>query len=132
MARNRLGWGILVVLHRQRGVAVVQVLGRVGPMQSIREELHVHAGIGLEGHGDLPCDGLTASVNGLRDMDTDQPGHRRHIVLPADPEHGVSLAHQKAIARFHTADRAVKIRQHGGVAAIDDIQEQALVAVLER
>ncbi len=27
--------------HRQRGFAVVQVLGRVGPMQAIREELHL-------------------------------------------------------------------------------------------
>ncbi len=42
------------LLHRQRGVAVVQVLGRVGPMQAIREELDMDVGIGLEGHRDLP------------------------------------------------------------------------------
>jgi hypothetical protein len=40
--------------------------------------------------------------------------------------------HQKAIARFHAADRTVKICQHGRVAPIDNIQEQPVVPVLER
>jgi hypothetical protein len=35
LARNNSGWGILVVLHRQCGVAVVHVPGRVGPMQAV-------------------------------------------------------------------------------------------------
>jgi hypothetical protein len=131
-ARNRLGRGILVVPHRQRGFAVVQVLGWVGPMQSIREQLHLDVGIGLEGYRDLPGYGLTASVNGLRDIDPYKPGHRWHIVLPAAPDHGVSLTHQKAIAGFKTADRTIKIRQRGRVAPIDDVQEQPVVRVLER
>ena len=92
----------------------------------------MHVGIGLEGHGDLPCEGLTASVDSLRDLYAYQPSRCRHIVLPAAPDHGVALAHQKAIARFEAANRTVKIRQHGGVAPIDDIQEQPLVAALER
>jgi hypothetical protein len=41
------------------------------------------------------------------------------------------MAHEKAIAGIHSTDRAVEIRQHGRVAAIDDIQEQALVAIME-
>src|SRR5262249_481949 len=116
----------------QRGFAVVQVLGGVGPMHSIREELHLDVGIGLEGHCDLPGDGLTASVDGLRDLYAYQPGRCRHIVLPAAPDYGVALAHQKAIARLHSADRTVKIRQHSRVAAIDDIQKQPMVPVLQR
>src|SRR5262249_19682454 len=126
------GWGILVLLHRQRGLVVVHVPGGVGPMQAIREELYLDVGIGLEGHGDLACDGLPVSVDGLGDMDTYEPGRRRHIVLPAAPDHGIALAHQKAIARIETVDRTVKIGQHSGVAPIDNIQEQPLVAALER
>ena len=132
LAGNSMGWGILVILHRQRGVAVMQVPGRVRPMLSVRQELHLHVGIGLESHGDLPDQGLTTRADSLWDMYTHQPGHRWHIVLPATPDHGVSLAHQKAIARVQTADCTVKIRQHSGVAAIDHIQEQPLVAVLGR
>jgi len=89
-------------------------------------------GIGLESHRDLPYYGLTAGIDSLRDLYAYKPGRRRHIVLPTAPDHGVALAHQKAIARFHAADRTVKIRQHGGIAAIDDIQEQSVVPMLER
>ena len=91
----------------------------------------MHAGIGLEGHGDFPREGLTACINGLWDLDLYQPRSRRHIILPADPEHGVSLAHEKTIAGVRPADRTVEIRQHRGVAPIDDIEEQASIAVLE-
>jgi hypothetical protein len=94
--------------------------------------LHLDVGIGLESHRDLPCDGLTASVDGLWDLYAYKPGRCRHIVLPAAPDHGVALVHQKAIARFHAADRTVKICQHGRVAPIDNIQEQPVVPVLER
>src|SRR5215471_16962368 len=64
-------------------------------------------------------------------MDADKPGGRRHIVLPAAPDHRVALAHQKAIARLQTADRTVKIREYRGIAPIDDVQEQPLVPTLE-
>jgi hypothetical protein len=101
-------------------------------MHSIREELHLDVGIGLEGHGDLPRYGLTASLNGLRDLYAYKPGRGRHIVLPAAPDYSIALAHEKAITRFHAADRTVKIRQHGRIAAIDDIQEQPVVSVLKR
>src|SRR5262245_22259386 len=131
VARHRLGWGILVILHRQGGFAVVQVLGCMRPVESIRQELHVPAGIRLEGHSDFPRKALTACINSLRDLNLYQPRARWHIVLPADPEHEISLTHEKTIARLRPADRTVKIRQHRGVAAIDDIEEQASIAVLE-
>src|SRR4029453_13440793 len=86
LVRNRLGWGILVVLHCQCGFAVVQVLGGMGPMHSIREELHVDVGIGLESHRDLPCYGLTTGVDGFRDLYAYKPGRCRYIVLPAAPD----------------------------------------------
>jgi hypothetical protein len=101
-------------------------------MHSIGEELHIDGGIGLEGHGDFSCDGLTARINGLRHLYTYKPGSCWYIVLPAAPDHRVTLAHQKAMAWFHTADRTVKIRQHSRIAPIDDIQEQPAVPVLER
>jgi hypothetical protein len=131
VARDRLGWGILVILHRQRGLALVQILGGMRLVESIREELPVHAGIGLEGHGDFSREGLTACINGLWDLDLYQARGRWYIILPADPEHDVSLTHEKTIARLRPADRTVKIRQHGGIAAIDDIEEQAPIAVFE-
>jgi hypothetical protein len=99
-------------------------------MQAVREELHLHVGIGLESHGNLPYQWPTTSVNGLRDLHTDQSGSRRHIVLPATPDHGIALAHEKAIARVQMANRTVKIRQHRGITPIDDIQEQPVVAEL--
>ena len=83
----------------------------------------VAGGIGLEGHCNRPCQGLPTRVDGLWDPYTYQPGRRRHVVLPADPGHGVALAHQKAVAGFQTACGTVKIGQCGGVAAINDIQE---------
>ena len=103
-------------------------------MQSIREELHLERGIRLKGDSNLPGDGLPSSVEGLRHLDADEAGCCRHIVLPAAPEHGIALAHEKAIARVLVADGTVQIRQHGGSAAIDDIQEQEppLIAALGR
>ena len=101
-------------------------------MLSIREELHLDRGIGLKGDGNLPGDGLPGRVEGLRDLDADEAGRGRHIVLPATPEHGIALAHEKAIPRVLTADGTVNIRQDGSVAAIDDVQEQPLVAALGR
>jgi hypothetical protein len=100
-------------------------------MHSIGQELHVHVGIGLEGHGDLPYDGLSISVDSFRDLYPYKSRCGWHIVLPAAPDYRVALAHQKAITGFHTAYRTVKIRQHSRVAPINDVQEQPVVSVLE-
>jgi len=53
LAWDGVGWGVLVLLHRQNGFLVVQVRGRVWSVLAVCEELHLDRSIGLKGDGNL-------------------------------------------------------------------------------
>src|SRR5215472_6074574 len=68
------------------------------------------------------------------DLYAHQPVGFRHVVLPAAPDHGIAVAHQKTIAsvgwpgRIDWPRHAVKCRQCQPVAAVRYIEQQAVVA----
>ena len=86
-----------MVLLREHRLPVVQVVRRVRAVHTISEELHGGWRNGLKGHHDLARD-WALGRDRLGSAQAHETRGIGHIVLPATPGHGVSLAHQEAIA----------------------------------
>ena len=72
-----------------------------------------------------------------RGIDAHQPGTRRRVELPADPEQGKALPHQEAVAdvggraRVEAPSAVVEESEHPLAAAVGDLVEHGTVAALD-
>ena len=130
---NDLFRGVLVVLNGHHGIPRLEVVGRIGAVHAVGDVLVLDNGVGLEGHDDGAGDGL-AVLLGLRSVDAKQARGVGYVVLPAAPDDGVALAHQEAVAGVQGRVRsdvggAVDVAQGQGLAPVEDVEEQAAVAL---
>jgi len=85
------------VVDQQHRVRIVEVVGCVGTVQTVGEQLDLARSIGLEFHAE-PTGDWQAGAQRLRDMNAHEPVDGGNVVLPAAPDHSVALAHQEPVA----------------------------------
>ena len=130
------GFGaVLVVLNGKDGIPAFQVVGRIGLVVAVGEELRVGGQGGLEGYDDRAGDRGAVGVNGVGDSAAEQAGGVGDVVLPAAPDQGVAGAHQVAVAGMREGfggriGGAVEVFEGQFPAPVGDVQQQPAVAVV--
>ena len=129
---HRLAVGMIP--HGEGGRRVVQVRGWVRPMPAMGQQKGLYRIIRLKLAENLPGQG-TAGADGLGRLQPDQSGDIGQIGLPATPDDGVALAHQKSVSRFQgrhrvcNRRRAVEPSNDGFPAPVHYVEQEPAIAV---
>ena len=91
------GWAVGKIADRQGGLCLLRVGGRIGKVLPVSQEEHVRRLVGLELAHD-PAGQRPLGTDGLRSLQSDEPGSGRNVGLPAAPNDGVAPAHEVAVA----------------------------------
>ena len=122
---------IFVVLNGEHRVPILQVIGRIGPVCSIGKVLDLGWCVDLEGDHDLARD-LALAGPGLGKPGPQHSRNVWNVVLPAAPNHRISLPHQKPVAGVRRSVRgnlwgAVDVSQGQGLAPVGHVQQNTMI-----
>jgi hypothetical protein len=128
-----------LVAHGQDRVALVEIGGSVRAVAAVGQQQVRGRGRRLELRVDTPFQAITRGVERLRSAQAQEPRHVRKVDLPAARDHHVAAPHEESVARVdgrigirsrskRRARGAIEVGDRHGVAAVDDVEDDAPVA----